>query len=150
MLPTLAVSGDFLVIAKWHRRGRGIVAGDVISYAHPLFPGTVAVKRVVGMPGDFVVSTWEPSVLLMQQEFSRDEASSDEGDGDQKHEGKRMIQIPEGHCWVLGDNLAESRDSRFFGPVPLALVKGKVLGRLFPWKERKWINNGFEEAEGLD
>ena len=36
------------------------------------------------------------------------------------------MQVPEGHCWVLGDNLTESRDSRVYGPIPLALVRGKA------------------------
>jgi hypothetical protein len=29
--------------------------------------------------------------------------------------------------WLQGDNLLLSRDSREYGPVPLALVKGRVL-----------------------
>lgn len=40
--------------------------------------------------------------------------------------------MPEGHCWVLGDNLTESRDSRTYGPVPLGLVKGKVVAKNVP------------------
>ena len=43
-----------------------------------------------------------------------------------------MVQVPEGHCWVAGDNLEASRDSRHFGPLPLALVRGKVLARVWP------------------
>ena len=28
--------------------------GDVVSYQHPLFPGSEVIKRVGGMPGDLV------------------------------------------------------------------------------------------------
>lgn len=28
-----------------------------------------------------------------------------------------VVKIPEGHCWVEGDNSAHSWDSRAFGPV---------------------------------
>lgn len=28
-----------------------------------------------------------------------------------------VIRVPEGHCWVEGDNKASSLDSRTFGPV---------------------------------
>ena len=40
--------------------------------------------------------------------------------------------MPEGHCWLLGDNLQESRDSRTYGPLPMALVRGKVIARIWP------------------
>lgn len=28
-----------------------------------------------------------------------------------------VLKIPEGHCWVEGDNVASSMDSKSFGPV---------------------------------
>jgi inner membrane protease subunit 1 len=55
--------------------------------------------------------------------------------------------VPEGHCWLLGDNLPASRDSRAYGPVPLALVKGKVVARVWPWRDRKWIENSLQSPE---
>lgn len=52
-----------------------------------------------------------------------------------------------GHCWIVGDNLLASRDSRYFGPLPMALIQGKVVGKIFPWKERKWIESGLEPVQ---
>ena len=34
--------------------------------------------------------------------------------------------------WVLGDNPAESSDSRSFGPVPVSQVRGRVAWRYWP------------------
>lgn len=41
----------------------------------------------------------------------------------------------------MGDNLEWSRDSRMFGPIPMALIKGKIIARVLPWSERKWFEN---------
>ncbi len=36
------------------------------------------------------------------------------------------ITVPAGHVFVAGDNRSGTRDSRAFGPVPIASVIGKV------------------------
>ena len=38
----------------------------------------------------------------------------------------KKITVPNGHCFVLADNRGRSSDSRHFGPVPLADIKGRV------------------------
>ena len=55
MLPTFNVSGDWLLISKLYARGKDVKVGDVVSFRHPWYPSTGAVKRVVGLPGDFVL-----------------------------------------------------------------------------------------------
>ena len=41
--------------------------------------------------------------------------------------------VPEGRCWVEGDNAAESLDSRSaYGPVHLGLLEGRVLCVVWP------------------
>ncbi|TKA68681.1 hypothetical protein B0A49_09550 [Cryomyces minteri] len=118
MIPTLAASGDSVVISKHFRRGRDVEVGDIVSFLHPVKDGEYAMKRVLGMPGDFVL---------------RDTPGKGEG---------TMVQVPEGHCWVVGDNLFHSRDSRMFGPLPLALIRGKAVARA--WPKPGWIQNGLK------
>ncbi|KAM3278457.1 hypothetical protein ACQJBY_045992 [Aegilops geniculata] len=62
------------------------------------------IKRLIGLPGDWV--------SLPEKEEVR--------------------KIPEGHCWVEGDNGGVSRDSRAYGPVPLGLVQGRVTHVVWP------------------
>ncbi|KAG6052183.1 hypothetical protein E4U17_005920 [Claviceps sp. LM77 group G4] len=121
MLPTCTVQGEWLVTDMRKRRGRGIAVGDLVMFKIPMLSDQCGIKRVVGMPGDWV-SLGTPG---------------ERGDD-------QMIQVPQGHCWIVGDNLAASRDSRVFGPLPLALVQGKIVGRLFPWAERTWFTSGLQ------
>jgi len=47
--------------------------------------------------------------------------------------------------WVTGDNLLHSVDSRVCGPIPLAMVRGKIIARarhLWKWS---WILNPLDE-----
>lgn len=40
---------------------------------------------------------------------------------------ERMVVVPPGHVWLTGDNVAMSRDSRFFGPIPCQMLVGRLV-----------------------
>lgn len=52
-----------------------------------------------------------------------------------RHQGlekiKRVESISDEGVWVVGDNLAESKDSRHFGPVPQSAIIARIL---CPWQ----------------
>jgi len=50
------------------------------------------------------------------------------------------ITVPEQHCFVLGDNRMNSYDSRHFGPIPLATVKGRA--DYLYWPAKDWSRFG--------
>ena len=41
-------------------------------------------------------------------------------------------QVPKGHVWLEGDNATNSTDSRCYGPVPAALIRGRVVWKVMP------------------
>lgn len=57
------------------------------------------------------------------------------------------LQVPEGHCWVVGDDLPHSRDSRMFGPLPMALIAGKPIMRIITGMG--WLPSFSMIGEGL-
>jgi inner membrane protease subunit 1 len=107
MLPTFAAQRNCIVIENLTRTFpllRPLQHGDVVALVQPqtLEPVT---KRIIGLAGD--------EILL----------SPDEPDS-------RCVRVPKGHVWVEGDNRTASRDSRQYGPVPIALLRGRVLAQV--------------------
>jgi signal peptidase I len=48
------------------------------------------------------------------------------------------LVVPKGHIFMMGDNRDNSHDSRFWGPLPLGLIKGKAMILYWSWDaERK-------------
>ncbi|XP_031702615.1 mitochondrial inner membrane protease subunit 1 isoform X3 [Anarrhichthys ocellatus] len=66
------------------------------------------IQKVIGLEGD-KVCTSSPSDLF-----------------------KAHTYVPKGHVWLEGDNLRNSNDSRSYGPVPYALIRGRVSLKLWP------------------
>jgi signal peptidase I len=99
--------------------------GDIVVLQYPLDPSLDYIKRIVGLPGD--------ELLIADGEVWVNGERLDEDYLEQADPYTRLrVVVPEGHYFVLGDNRLHSSDSREFGEVPAALVRGKVDLRLWP------------------
>jgi mitochondrial inner membrane protease subunit 1 len=110
MLPTLAVDGEVVIEDSISVRLNPdkLERGELVVLKSPLDPQRIICKRIIGLPGDTVCV--DPTGQL---------APSTE-----------HVLVPKGHIWIGGDNATESRDSRWYGPVPIALVHGRLYARV--------------------
>ena len=140
MLTTIEAFGDQALVCFLYSRGRGIKRGDLISYESPIHRGERGIKRVLALEGDYVLRD-TPGGLHGDLEDVEGWAWEDGEKRQSSASDQKMIQVPKGHCWIVGDNLSWSRDSRMFGPLPLALIRSKVLAIKKPgslWKG--WVD----------
>ncbi len=120
MSPTVR-SGDRVLIDKVSYRFRDPERGEIVAFMAPP-SGTLTVKRVVGVAGDRVAI--RDGVLWVGGQ-RRAEPYVDLRTIDSVYFGPAVV--PPGTVFVMGDNRAESIDSRDFGPVPLSDVVGRVI-----------------------
>ncbi|HET9073829.1 MAG TPA: signal peptidase I [Solirubrobacteraceae bacterium] len=87
------------------------------------------VKRVVGLPGDHL-RIINGAVLRNGHREPYGDAAGCAGLSVCNFPG--TIVVPSGDYYVMGDNRADSEDSRFWGPVPRAWLIGRVFFAYWP------------------
>ena len=129
-MPEEAIS----ISSKLHKYGRNVKVGDIIWAQSPIFQHVNVCKRIIGMPGDYVVLDKHSVEKIGGAPIPNKPGSEGEDDRIEPV----MIQVPEGHVWLAGDNLPYSRDSRTYGPLPMALIKGKIIATSDAWFSTNW------------
>ncbi|EQL00723.1 Peptidase S24/S26A/S26B/S26C [Ophiocordyceps sinensis CO18] len=100
---------DLVLNYKWAPQD-GLDRGMIVTLRSPTHPEVVAVKRVVALEGDVVV-TKAPYPIS-------------------------TVKIPQGHVWVEGDGPpGSSHDSNTYGPVSKRLLTGRVTHVVYPWRK---------------
>jgi signal peptidase I len=125
MEPTLETGEYFLADATYYR-ARKPMRGEVAVYKHPMQPELHRIKRIVAIEGDRIaIKRGHAIVNGMAVEEPYIEDSGVGGAFDDLPD----MRVPPGHVFVLGDNRAnsvDSRDSVAHGPVPLGNLIGRV------------------------
>jgi signal peptidase I len=140
MNPTL-VEGDRILVNKLSYNLHAVNRGDLIVFASQETSGGEddLIKRVIALPGEFVTVNegrieidggllLEP-YLPLKTEINTFSAPVNCVNRPQENFGCR---IPGDYVFVMGDNRSNSRDSRFFGPVPLDDIEGRAFIRIWP------------------
>ena len=128
--PALTTAERVLLPDKSVRRG------DVVVFKYPEDPERDFIKRVIGLPGESV-QVKAKKVFINDQPLEetyvhfeqpplgtpdRDEVTSSD-----VREAYGPVTVPPDHYFVMGDNRDNSQDSRYWGFLPRAYIKGKAL-----------------------
>jgi signal peptidase I len=118
-----AKHSDRFLVFKFLHWGRG----DIVAFHTPELArercgaGGTYVKRVIGLPGDRVAE--RNGVFYVD---GRKLAEPYVSPARRAHDPARSWRVPAGSYFLVGDNRAQSCDSRVFGPVS----KGAIVGKL--------------------
>jgi len=128
MAPTLKVN-DRVLVNKLSYDVHDVNRGDVVVFESPPNEGSATkdlIKRVIGLGGE-TVEARDGRIVIDGQVLDEPYLQSDIRTGDFE-----KITIPPDHLWVMGDNRANSRDSRFYGAIPESLIVGRAFVRVWP------------------
>lgn len=126
MRPTLAES-DVYLLNRWLYLVRSPKPGDIVVIKDPSDNG-YSIKRVIGCPGDFVCLK-DGEVLVNGTKLKESYLSSDiKTYITAGSRAQWMIGCAKGEYIVMGDNRANSYDSREYGTVS----RDRILGAVFP------------------
>lgn len=131
MIPTLDVYDHILVqkaFFSWH----DIREGDIVVFSHPPLdrcPGPAngdLVKRVIALPGQSIYSSGN-SVYIDGHLLSEPYLPARDPLGRPIASRRHPYRVPAGEFYVLGDNRADSCDSRYWGPIQGSTIVGRAI-----------------------
>jgi signal peptidase I len=116
---------------------RPIQRGHVVVFKFPEDPTRDFIKRVIGLPGETIEirnkkvyvggkPLEEPYAHFIDTPLRPDDPEFSHG-GDAIRDNWGPEVVPQGKLLVLGDNRDNSRDSRYWGFLPIDQVKGRAL-----------------------
>ena len=157
MCDTLLV-GDFLFVSKLdygakipftHMRLPGLHAprrGEVIVFQWPEDPSKDFIKRCIATGGQTVEVRHKQVYVdgVRQTEpYVKHTIASEDPAGYTPRDNYSPPTVPPGELFMMGDNRDNSNDSRFWGTVPMDLVKGRALFIYFSTAGTAWWNGLF-------
>ena len=139
MIPTLMIK-DRLIVSKFAYKFDEPERGDVIVFKYPVNPKRDFIKRLIAKGGERVEirggNIYVDGEMVMMDEIKNKYYYNR---GPYGAEGM-IVNVPENHYYVLGDNSNNSTDSRYWGFVPKENLVGKALLVFWPFNRVRLIH----------
>lgn len=144
MSPTFE-NGNYLIIDEISYKMRPPKRGEAIVFKYPLDSSKFFIKRIVGLPGE--------NIRIENNKIFIKSGEGAEKELEENYAGRRETTMArEKNQWllndseyfVLGDNRANSSDSRYFGLLDKKFITGRAWLRLWPLNEIDYLP-GYQE-----
>ncbi len=143
MKPTF-MENDRILVDKLTYRFKSPKRGDIIVFKYPADTKKDFVKRLIGFGGETIeikngsayvngIKVQEPDSIVRNYYYNRNDWAYGK-------EGQKIL-VPEGHFFALGDNSAQSSDSRNWGFIPRNYLKGRAILVYWPPTRIRLIKN---------
>ncbi|MES2470738.1 MAG: signal peptidase I [Patescibacteria group bacterium] len=138
-------SGQYLIVDQLTYHFDNPERGEVVIFKYPKDPKTFFIKRVIGLPGDTVKI--ERGEVTIFNETNPDGIRLDEPYVAQYHmsDDSFKVTLSPTEYFVMGDNRAQSSDSRSWGPLERDYIVGRPILRLFPPNEATVFPGEFKQ-----
>ena len=141
--------GNVVLVDPFTRWFGALRRGDVVTVLPPAVPGSLEVKRIIGLPGDQIEirrpGPGRPLAVFLRHGMAghwrrlRESYLGSAGligccsRAGRASEDPGPFTVPPGEYFVMGDNRSLSYDSRDYGPVPRSAILGQVVWLVRPW-----------------
>ena len=128
MMPGLTDQERIFINKYTYKLGTGSIShGDLVVFHYPYDPSQSYIKRIIGLPGDYI-EICEGDVYLNGAKLEEPYVPAEYRD----HVSKSKERIPMDHYFVLGDHRSSSNDSRVWGFVERKEIYGKAVFVYWP------------------
>jgi len=130
MVPTLDVY-DRILVQKAFFNARDVREGDIVVFTHPPLdrcpgPDGDLVKRVIALPGQTIYSAGN-TIYIDGHLLAEPYLPAYDPLGPPIASSQHPYRVPPGEFYVLGDDRADSCDSRYWGPIQGSTIIGKAI-----------------------
>lgn len=129
MMPQLT-NHERIFINKFVYRLEPIQRNDIVVFSYPLDSTKSYIKRVVGLPGEWVTIR-DGSVYINERALKEPYIPPEYLD----HQSYSPVHVEPDHYYVLGDHRESSNDSRVWGTVDRKFIYGKAVFVYWPFRQ---------------
>jgi len=145
MYPGLPAGSRLFVSKRAYSDASQVRRGDIVVFVGRANGNPYTyIWRVIGLPGDTIVSAGE-SLTVNEQAVPREHVREEERRTIYRERGGNVeyevaisqspqdpppdvaLIVPQGHFFVMGDNRFDAYDSRYFGPIPFNAIIGRKM-----------------------